>query len=55
MKIKLTTDWMGNHEGSTLDLADRVAEELILRGSATLKKGVGRPRRDKMISYAMNK
>ena len=55
MKIKLLHDWMGNKAGATLDIVDRVADDLITRGAADKKKGVGRPQKDKMMHQSINK
>lgn len=45
---------MGNQKGAKLDLVDRVAEELILRGTA-IERRMGRPPKDKMVHQSVNK
>jgi hypothetical protein len=55
MKITLKAEWMGNRKGASLDLVDKMAEELIRRGTAVKKRGVGRPQKDKMVRQSKNK
>jgi len=55
MKIRLLHDWMGNRKGTWVDLVDRVAQELIERGTAVKPKKMGRPPRDKMVRTSRNK
>jgi hypothetical protein len=55
MKIVLKAEWMGNRKGASLDLVDRIAEDLIKRGTAIKKRGVGRPQKDKMVRQSKNK
>jgi hypothetical protein len=55
MKIVLKAEWMGNRKGASLDLVDRIEEDLIRRGTAVKKREVGRPQKDKMIHQSKNK